>query len=317
MKYRFEQSISKTGWPVETLVVELSSPSKNLLQSFSDILLQATEQIRTAAVNATEEKHWRIAFDLGPWGTFSEHTIWSMVFDQGPQAVKSLIGYLNYWVDIVEQGDYEFLPMFDEYHFIGEFTIPLFLNRFLDEESFRSASSVAVYQSIIRYLSCCDLDYEVHQDEYITKLLDILGFVSLELKIELLSFRLCNGQQSDKPYSYLNKYAGPKVKGQGVLKRIIDFLIDNHTQERFHYAGYDTLYHKLCATSYGTNEKPYNEVMQYVQTRLATQFKPLAEVFQTDVNTLKAECDLNRPSLGSLVDTGFHRYENSVWVSIK
>lgn len=313
MKYHIEESTSKTGWPVKTLVFETDTlvDSKVAQDSFR----RAFEILSKLDKELNEEHHFNIQLRLSGGITLSEKTLWSIVFDSTGDDYRSLIEYIDCWCNITNIEEYETLPRTDEYHFIGETAFLLFFERYFDADESLTQSAMPLYHCFNRFIQRCDLDHETHQDELIQKVLLKLRWLDTPLYCELLCYRLNNGQVSyfDSGCRGVKPFLAVGKGGKMLLKPIIDFLIDHNEDHRFLLEPDDSeTFSYLIAAVYGSNEPQTNEIIAYIEQRISRKLRPLRPYAKEKLAGFKAECDamvLGARVHESITDSGFHVFD--------
>lgn len=313
MNYHIEDSTSKTGWPVKTLVFEIASIVESKV--VKDCFRQAVDIFSKLYKELNKELHFNIRLSLTGGITLSEKTLWSMVFDDDGIDHSFLVEYIDSWCSIADSVDDGILPRPDEYHFVGETAFLLFFERFFDSDTSLSQSAMPLYHCFSRFIQRCDLDHETHQDELIQKVLQKLRWLDTPLYCELLCYRLNNGQINyfDNGCRGIKQFLAAGKNGKLLLKPIIDFLISHNENHRFLLAPDDSeKFSYLLAAVYGNSEEQTKEVIAYIEKGISRELRPLRPSASNKLAGFKAECDaivLGARPHKSQTDSGFHIFD--------
>ena len=324
LKHRFDIGKSKTGWSQQTLVIEVSQLDFETLQALPVYLINQVEFIYQKNEEIDEECMWPVMIDINGQFTISEKLLWAMVCDTLPNAKELVIQYLQKLCDLAKQSEYdEFLLYSDEYHFMGAFAVIPFLDWYFKQDESNTAAALPVYDSFIQYIRCCDMDTETFQDEYIEKVLNKLAFFNVIKLVELLCFRLCNGQLADKEFRYLYHFLALPPDEPGRLKLVIDCLSDeNNTDVASFIRSSEDIYLRLCAAVYGDHHKETEEVMDYVKQSVGKQLKPIHPRLLPYIQKIRSECEASSAfssDNSGFSNSSFHLYDqkNKKWLPLE
>ena len=136
-----------------------------------------------------------ILFEVGGAYRLTERAIWSLIVDQSTGA-DDVCAYID--GVITHTGCNEDLGFYSNVRVVGQDALFAYIDRYLDEK--REGDMLVPDQfertvgAFLRFLRKCDMDHEVYQDAYISKL---LGTIDKNQAVDLLVFRLTNGQHRD------------------------------------------------------------------------------------------------------------------------
>jgi hypothetical protein len=321
MKHRFESGITKMGFPQQAFIIEVDSLDLKTLKALPGYLIKHCDLIFAADQEAEDETMYPIVVSIGSQLEISEQILWAMISDTLPNAKAFLVEYVQKLCQLAAQTEDGCLFYNDGNHFAGSFALFAFLDRYFELDECNSPAATAVYQCFIQYLRYCDLDFEVYQDGYIEKVLSELVFFDDDKFIELLCLRLCSGVCCKKDFRYLFSFLDNFTSKPGYLKRAIDYLIDSENETEAYARTNEAIYLKLCAATYGNNNKETDEVMDYVRQKMGDEFICADDFHWVEVQRIRDECDAFRksqPSSENFINSSFHLYDqkNKQWLSL-
>lgn len=260
----------------------------------------------------------------------SERAFWIIVLKSHPDPISQIEGYVDAHIAHKEKGaehkyfELDFCSYLDVVSQEGIYAFLDSNNAVLtgwasDEEAKGTKENILrVTDCFLKFLKCCDLDHEVFQDGYIQKLLHYLKYKDKNRFLDLLIYRLFNGQHgvSNTTYSIL----AASLHYPGGLRDVIDRLLFLKEEEGYTNGEDDVLH--LCAVVYGTRNELITEVLNYCrgkieiyEGKIEDKLSPKQLKYQ-----LLRDIDINLRSKLAIrsnrkVNTGFHEYspEDDNW----
>lgn len=171
-------------------------------------------------------------------------------------------------------------------------------------------ADLQVYDCFIRYLGCCDLDHEVHQDYYISNALTNLRVLSEQRYLDLLHLRLFNGQRAIdvQGYDYFRTHIGEEW-----LKTVLDYIVARNDAEFLERGARHYLeeYLRIVASVYGTDRARTQEIADYIRSKVKAPIEIPGDIMAGSKDVQFA-CDGHRAAVRAtkgLLDSGFHKYD--------
>ena len=255
-----------------------------------------------------------LQFELRGGKRISERGIWALILDQSdtllsvPRYVDAVIDYRSQAEDL---GFYSFLDV------VGQDPLYALISRvnpeYLTEDPELLNQFIPATDCFLKFLRHCDMGHETYQDDYINIMLDFYMKHDAERMVDLLAFRLTNGQHTE-----LGKGKVRYLLKRGVFKALVDKLIEmNCWNDGWSYGNLFV----LCSAVYGKANDPIEEVIQYCSALQNLGERSLDRYAQRDSERLALYSDVivaERVTYGAGVDTGFHQINksNETWLSI-
>jgi hypothetical protein len=323
MKHRFGTGKSTAATQQQAFIIETDELNESTLKALPEYLINHVHLLFEAEKSAKEDTMWPVMVDINGQLNISEEVLWTMVCDTLPNAKTLVLEYIQKLCRLAKDTEYGFLLCNDSRHFIGSYALLPFLTRYLLEAESRTTPALPVYDCFIKFIRCCDLEFETFQDEYIEKVLRKLIFVDEIKSVELLCIRLCNGQLTDKDFRYLYHFLNPLGQRPSKLKLVIDYLTDSNNLETVDdVQDEESIYLRLCAAIYGHNLKETKEVIDYVRHKRGDKLRPCCTYELNEVQRIRSECDAFRalqPERDGYFNSSFHLYDqkNKQWLPLK
>ena len=237
----------------------------------------------------------------------SEKVMWDLVIDTLPDCEKHIKLYIAEISKLfAARVD---LPWTSTLGQLGAYSIQSYFDRAMSRDKFRSLN-LSMFDCYLTHLELCDMDHEVHQQEYIKEIIRILVYRDSRRLHEWIWFRYYNGQ-----YGGIDEELQvPALMIGGVLKFVIDKLIE---QPQFREPSQELSrepFLNICAVAYGLDLLRIYQVMEYVEHQLTKQGKYFAE----DAYLMPAPSSIRAYKLfGAIrdvvpryeIDTGFHKLD--------
>jgi len=300
---------SKTGWPICSMKMSTPILDKAAIEELSRHLIrQAGELVEKAVTDP--DRLLQVEVEVGGLYTLSERILWRLVIETCSEAEDLVVAYIDALCDNVMRWPEERLFYNSEEYCAGSYALFAYLDYLFDSDKGARDRATNIYKAFLRYLRFCDLDHEVHQDDYICKVLDELSYRSGELYLELLHLRLYNGQYAigRRDYEFFNRYVGAER-----FRVVLDYVVSKNDAEYRRVGSKHMMedYLPIIASVYGSDRERTEEIVRYIVKRVQAPVVIPEDIMEPS-RRMQLVCDAYRATARSTkgyLDSGFHKYD--------
>lgn len=283
------------------LVVRLESLGTVVLRSLPQYLIDSLPLRYNLEGVATHLGARPLSFEVGGESVFTERAIWALLIEM-PGGANHVVKYVDAAINGSDSNDD--LALYSHLDVVGQDPLYAYIDRYLRRAWLDSPLDLEPYFNVtdcfLRFLRCCDMEYETFQTENIELVLRFLKRRDKQRFLDLLVFRLSTGQ-----HCRLSANQYDLLEGDGVLKSVIDGIlpiVDSGWSLRV-----DIL--ELCYAVYGSNAALTEDVLAYYRDRVDLGEGHDLKNFQRELQLIQEWRDSVWKWWQRNLNTGFHRYD--------